>query len=397
MIEIRAKHGLSHSHVSVVSEDPSAATGRPTRHAKFAGIEACRAVAAIFVVLYHAGDNIAEPRFYRTTLLGGRLEHLHVGVDFFFVLSGFIIAWVHWAEIGRRERLGRYALRRILRIYPSYWGLLIPLVALYLLVPTVGKPHYRDLGNIAASFALVPYPMPPVIGVAWTLVHEILFYILFGLVIALGVRGVWLLPAWGVLILAAQAMAPLPFPLSIVLSPYNLEFLLGIAAAVWVRDRSVPRPGLLAGLGAIAFAVFALLADGLPEIPLVVRLAFGLPAVLVILGLVGLEREGRVRLPSFLVFLGGASYAIYLIHGVVLAGTIHALSRTLPREVPLEVVLLLLVAAGVAAGCLYYRFVERPLMEGLGRRFLASRPVRGEAVQSDSRSAPLEGSGPLKG
>ncbi len=359
---------------------------------RFTGIEACRAIAAILVVFHHAGANIAEPRFYGTTILAGRLEHLHVGVDFFFVLSGFIIAWVHWGDLGRPERLGRYALRRFVRIYPPYWGLLIPLVALYLLVPALGQPHYRDPGNIAASFALAPYPMPPVIGVAWTLVHEILFYVLFGLVIALGARGLWLLPAWAALILAAQALAPLPFPVSILLSPYNLEFLLGIVAAAWLRHRAVPRPGLLAGVGALAFATFALAADRLPEMPVLLRLAFGLPAVLLIVGLVGLERQGRVRTPPFLVFLGGASYAIYLVHGVILAGTIHALTRLLPASVPPEVVLLVMAAAGVAAGCLYYRFVERPLTDALGRRLLSPRPVaRAEPVLVSSRPGPLKG------
>ncbi|WP_461657344.1 acyltransferase family protein [Methylorubrum aminovorans] len=391
MTERWSKYLSVNSRRSCELEEGPAVFGSSVRRTKLTGIETCRALAALLVVFHHAGANIAEPRFYGAVLLGGRLEHLHVGVDFFFVLSGFIIAWVHWADLGRPERLGRYALRRFLRIYPPYWGLLIPLVIVYLLVPALGKPHYRDLGNIAASFALAPYPMPPVIGVAWTLVHEVLFYALFGVVIALGARGTWLLPAWGALIVAAQATAPLPFPLSIVLSPYNLEFLFGIAAAVWLRNRSIPCPGLLACLGALVFAAFALMADRLPEMSIVLRLTFGLPATLVIMGLVRLEREGRVRLPSFLVFLGGASYAIYLIHGVVMAGTIHALTRVLPREVPLELVLLVLVAIGTGAGCLYYRFVERPLTEVLGRRFLAPPSVQGESVLAGSASSALKG------
>lgn len=264
---------------------------------KFISIEGCRAIAAILVVFHHAGANIAEPRFYDQIVLNGLLRYLYAGVDFFFVLSGFIIAWMHWSDLGRPERLRRYALRRVLRIYPPYWGLLLPLVTLYLLVPSIGDPHYRDIGNIVASFALVPYPTPPVIGVAWTLVHEMIFYALFGVVIATGSRGVWLLPAWGALIVAAQAMAPLPFPASIVLSPFNLEFLLGIAAAVWLKGRVVPRPALVAAAGALSFAVLVLAGGHLPEAQIVLRLAFGIPSALVVLGLVELERQGRIRPP----------------------------------------------------------------------------------------------------
>ncbi len=45
----------------------------------------------------------------------------HAGVDFFFVLSGFIILHVHAGDIGRPVRLGHYLQRRFTRVYPFYW------------------------------------------------------------------------------------------------------------------------------------------------------------------------------------------------------------------------------------------------------------------------------------
>lgn len=356
-------------------------------HLRLTTLEAGRAIAAILVVFHHAGNNIAEPRFYGRTILGGYLEHLHVGVDFFFVLSGFIIAWVHWPDIGRPERLGRYALRRFLRIYPPYWGILIPLTIAYFLVSAAGKPHQRDLGNVFFSLTLLPYPMPPIIGVAWTLVHEMLFYAVFGLIIAVGRKAIWLLPASGLAILVAQAAAPLPFPASILLSAYNLEFLFGIAAALALRSRTVPWPGAVAAAGMLAFVAFVALAPALPDVSLVYRLAFGLSSTLIVLGIVELERQGRASVPPSVTFLGGASYAIYLIHGIALIATMHVLFRALPRSVPAELVLLLLVAAGIIAGSLYYRFVETPLTAFLRARLVdrAETPRRPDATGDGPR------------
>ena len=45
----------------------------------------------------------------------------HAGVDLFFVISGFIILFVHYDDIGRPERVGRYLGRRLSRIMPAYW------------------------------------------------------------------------------------------------------------------------------------------------------------------------------------------------------------------------------------------------------------------------------------
>ena len=55
---------------------------------------------------------------------GGLFLFAHAGVDFFFVLSGFIIYRVHRGDIGSPHRLSRYAWRRFVRIYPTYWIIL---------------------------------------------------------------------------------------------------------------------------------------------------------------------------------------------------------------------------------------------------------------------------------
>src|SRR5438552_3385805 len=107
----------------------------PTR---LANIEAMRGVAAMLVVLFHAGSYVAESRHYGGTVLGGLYVAGRAGVDVFFVLSGFILAWVYDRGASppqagaARPSLARYAWRRATRILPAYWIITLLLVGAFL-------------------------------------------------------------------------------------------------------------------------------------------------------------------------------------------------------------------------------------------------------------------------
>jgi len=332
---------------------------------KFGGIEAGRGLAALAVVMHHAGNNLAEPRFYDTVVLGGHLGNFNVGVDFFFVLSGFIIAWIHQEDIGRPSRLKRYALRRILRIYPPYWLILLPLSALYFLTPGSGKQSQHEVTNLLFSLTLLPYTSPPIIGAAWTLVHEVLFYFIFGFLIVLGRRAIWILPVWAIMILLLQLDAPLTFPWSVLFNAFNLEFLIGVAGALFVKVHNIPYPRAVAFAGGVAFIGFMLFATSIQDQTLIARMAFGLSALAALLGLVQIEKDGQLAVPKPLLFLGSASYAIYLIHGFALSIALHLTTRLLPKGIPPLAILFLVVTFAVLIGCLFHYFVERPVAVSL--------------------------------
>jgi exopolysaccharide production protein ExoZ len=344
----------------------------PRPREKFGGIQAGRAVAAILVIFAHSGTIIAEPRFFGVEPFGGVLRPWGVGVDFFFVLSGFIIAWVHWDDIGRKNRLRAYALNRFLRIYPPYWGILLPLSLLYFIFPGTGQPSQHDPVNFVFSVLLAPYPDPPVLGVAWTLVHEIIFYVVFGVLIQFGRRVLWLLPTWAVSIISLQlSFDRLPFPLNILFNEFNLEFLLGVAAALWLRRHRTPFPNIVTAIGCLFFLGTMLLGRIIYDHSLAARSIFGLSSVAFIVGSVELERSGRLRIPTFALVLGAASYAIYLIHGIALSATIQVVRKILGPTLPMIPLVLFLVSAGVIAGVVYHVVVEEPLTRSL-RRWLAS-------------------------
>jgi peptidoglycan/LPS O-acetylase OafA/YrhL len=329
------------------------------------GIEFSRGIAAALVVLHHTGSIMSQPRFYGAQPFGGLFENFNVGVDFFFVLSGFIITWVHWRDIGVPERFKVYAWRRFVRVFPPYWGVVIPLVILYQLFPSAGLDSQRDPANIVFSLGLLPYPLPPVLGVAWTLVREILFYTIFGFAILMGGRWLWLLPIWGIAIIAAQFWGELSYPWSISLDAFNIEFLFGIGTALWLRSRQTPAPWIVLLVGVAVFLFGLLLLRDIQSVPLVGRLYFGSASVAILLGLVELERSGKLAWPGALRFFGASSYSIYLVHPVTLSLAVHVVSRVAPKDAPVLLPVILLALAGIAGGLIYHALIERPLIQRL--------------------------------
>ena len=96
------------------------------------------------------------------------------GVDFFFVLSGFIIYYSTASNHGKLHLAGNYLKHRLARIYPIYW-----FVALLLLPMGVIFGHWPGNINVIKDFMLRPHGDMPFIPVAWTLIHEMFFYVSF--------------------------------------------------------------------------------------------------------------------------------------------------------------------------------------------------------------------------
>jgi exopolysaccharide production protein ExoZ len=231
------------------------------------------------------------------------------------------------------------------------------------------------LDCVLYQLTLAPIAEAPILAVAWTLHHEVLFYVLFGLLIAsrdLGraALGVWFalsVIGWG----WAQSGAVMAFPFGFFASPYNLLFGFGMAAAWLTREARLDHAGALMGLGLIAY-----LAVGLQDLyaPAPLNMAtrtvlFGVAAMSIVIAMVALERAGRIGRSRTLTRLGDGSYTIYLAHMPILMVLVNVLERLGYRaETPSALLFAALFVVTVGLCMVAHMLVERPLMRALSRR-----------------------------
>ena len=365
----------------------------PTRQGpgggKLRGVEAGRGIAAVLVVLVHATDMLKGPTVLGGLPLDGLFKFGRAGVDFFFVLSGFIIYHVHRGDLGRPGQLGSYAWKRFARIFPTYWVVLAALGVIILFYPE-RDPATTSWGNIIASTFLLPRYQDPILGVAWTLRHELLFYLLFAGLILNRTLGRLVLAIWAGFLLWQigvftftlhpwfTGMAGyLPFRV------FNFEFFFGMGVAVLLSRGTARAPGWFLGLGAALFLGNGLMESfgsvGPVEWP-PHQLLYGVASAMALYGAVGLERAGRLSVPNWLFAIGSASYSIYLTHLIPLMTVAHFLPR-LHGIVPLprDPVFVLVVAGCVIAGIVFSRLVEQPLLRALRGPLRARRLARATA------------------
>jgi len=84
-------------------------------------LQVYRGLAALMVVLLHAQDIINRNIELHKDSLLKIFTFGWIGVDFFFVLSGFIIFYVHQSDIGQVKKFKQFIIKRLLRIYLIYW------------------------------------------------------------------------------------------------------------------------------------------------------------------------------------------------------------------------------------------------------------------------------------
>lgn len=326
-------------------------------------IQALRALAAMAVSFEHTTHDALSPGF-ASPFLTAALAWLNwsAGVDVFFVVSGFVITMSSRRLFAAPRGAARFLTRRLARVVPSYWAA----TALFLLAAAVmpGAIH-ASLGGpawMAASFLFIPHARPdglvqPPLGLGWTLNHEMFFYAVFALFIRFrrAIAVVAVTVALSVLVALGQTIALPPVILSTWADPIVLEFCAGMLLALWGEQKTLPpwSRWVLAGL-AIALLHFNPL-DGAPR-----PLTLGVPAVLLTAAaLSNSPRATAGRMTAALVYLGDASYALYLVHPFVMRMGGIAWRATGHMGGPILFVALSLIAAQCVALALHL-WLERP-------------------------------------
>jgi hypothetical protein len=327
-------------------------------------LQVFRGFAAFAVVAHHAAISTGAFVGVVPTEIDSILGLGYLGVDFFFVLSGFIIMYTHMADNPSVRNAKRYVSKRLARIFPPYLPLSIGLLVLYAAMPGFSDAGGRDY-SLLSSLLLVPADLPPALSVAWTLVHEIQFYAVFLLFYLSRRFFLGFLFFWALAILLSNlTFTPTGwsrYPLSLL----NIEFMFGVLAA-WVVKRSSseisPSTCLAAGT-AVSLGALILMNPGSTPF---LRLVLALGLTLLVVGFAFLERSRTLAWPALLMILGNASYSIYLIHNPLLSITQRLAGK-------LEFGWLIALGFGVVmatlAGLAYYKLFERPALSFFRNHF----------------------------
>lgn len=340
-------------------------------------LQSLRAFAALAVVAHHAMRavtvnaspdlDLPEPLLLTNHAM---IELGAVGVDLFFILSGFLMVHIAGPYLEGRRSTGNFLLQRAIRIWPLYalaTGLYLGLsIALRL---SQGRELPFDTSPLRLlSLVFVPSfnasgLLQPILGVGWTLNYEVLFYLVFALALAVGRRA---LVSTVTLILAGLFILGTALPGETAAhvflgNPIVFEFLLGaLAAKFFAGGRLAIVPPLVAILAGIALLIaFA----WLPNEGYLRVLYRGIPSLLIFIGVLNLD--AGITWPRWWTHVGDASYSIYLFHLILLYPLAGVMLRKLVAaghaQGAAEVTALVGFVAAAAMGLLIHRAIEKPV------------------------------------
>jgi len=305
-------------------------------------MEGLRGLAVALVFLVHFSD-LSAPWVASSSWTGAFAARVgnasNIGVDLFFVLSGFLI---YGNLMDRPQAYRPYARRRLRRVYPTYLFVLALYVALSLALPSQSKlpsGAAAIVGAVIANVLLLPgiIPVAPIITVAWTLSYEVFFYLTVPLLIS-GLNLRERTSAWRVRLFVGLSATTAVAGAAISGSHLRLAmFFAGMILWEWITSRSqeftynAQKAQRLdqAGLGALVVAVIA-------PMVLLSGIAGGGPRLIVlwvawpVLCAACFCVDGRARrLFSWtpLRWLGNISFSYYLTHSLVLQGFFEALRK----------------------------------------------------------------------
>jgi exopolysaccharide production protein ExoZ len=340
---------------------------------KWKSIQALRGVAALGVLASHS-LRIESKYSGGDTFLPEIFLFGMTGVDLFFVISGFIMVAVTRGRFSGKGEVSRFLWHRVTRIYPTYWFYLLLTLAVFIVRPMWVNASQGHEASLISSFLLIPSNQAPLVMVAWSLVHEVWFYIVFAVLLKAGEKSLpQYLFFWAVVVLASNIFintAELTPVLRIAVHPYTLEFIIGALVSIITHKEGAPHQAWLViaviflcgipfvgELGVLNLDV--LKTDGLYRVGIIGPMYGAL-----ILSITTIEKRNSQLIPKSMVWIGDMSYTIYLSHVLILSalGRIWAMTHSNPgTSLDNVIALSIMWFAAIGYGWIGYRLVELPL------------------------------------
>lgn len=288
------------------------------------------------------------------------------GVDMFFIISGLVIG----LAMRSGETASAFAARRMIRIYPIYWVATFLYAAFRIWVWTE-HPSALEVAGSLVIFPVFGAAWHPIYWPAWTLEYEVFFYALATVLIAT-CRHRAMLVCFIILVLLSflQIKIPDTNPVQYFNLGRFIEFATGLLLAYSIERKLFVNKTI----GAILIGTAVCMLYYNRELPYDQRLAWGVPSLMAIVGLLAFE-ESRFLRHSMVKLGGNASYSIYLTHITVIE-LIYVVAYKLGVNVDrfssanATIYSLFCIVAALVVGLVIHLSIEKPLLELLRSRFL---------------------------
>jgi len=324
-------------------------------------IQMLRALAAIAVVLHHAYPHYEA--------MGGKLSGIRIisqwgflGVDIFFVISGFIMAYTTFNKERTLSNAKTFLQHRLYRIYLGYWPFFFAMLSILLVIQSVRLSNIDMIG----SFSLMNADMfQLVLPISWSLSYELYFYVLFLFTFFFSIKQLYILMPIVVGIILSLVLYSFfipEFSKSFFYSPFLLEFFFGVLLYMY-KDHLMKLwllpVSLLIVFIAYGYGVTYETKNGLFRV-----LTFGTGALFIVLGTLILEQKNIYRAGKTFESLGDASYTLYLSHLIILElfylVGLRQLFNSDGTLIPL-LGLLLIMFISIVFSVIYYKCIEKPV------------------------------------
>lgn len=337
-------------------------------------VQILRFFAALLVVTMHATEavilraNAPESFFW---------NHGSVGVDIFFVISGFVMTLLSPRP---RESFSEnintavdFIKKRLLRIVPMYWFFTILKLILVTLLPAMALRTIISSDHILLSFVFWPAVnsvglIQPFLPVGWTLNFEMFFYFVFSLAIMFSISKFWFCLTVFLVIYLASIIFPDSTALLFFAQSISYDFLLGILIGSFIIADIKVNSVVSLLLFSVATIILFLPTHYSPVERFFYR---SVMAALAVFGFVLLEHKIRkVRWLRELTIFGDASYSIYLAHTFVVPSTVFLLNRF--GVGTYSVLCMFAIILAILGGYTSYQYLERPFTKFLKQRYFSA-------------------------
>jgi peptidoglycan/LPS O-acetylase OafA/YrhL len=307
-------------------------------------IQVLRALAAFCVLFLHTVYAVNDYNFFQLTKNFSSWGDF--GVDIFFIITGFIMIYVKRSQ----KNTFHFLKNRINRILPLYYFFNILYLFIFILFPTSFRTLQINSDNFFLSLLFLNQYInleKPIVTAGWSLEYEMLFYILFA--ICMFIRNIKLFYFFIIFLLFLLSFKDFLF----------IEFLFGILIGIIYINKNKLKKNIFKNYSHF-FLIFGL-------VTLFVSIFFyqethrtikyGIPSAFILLGSIFSKQISN----KYIIFLGNASYSIYLSHSLCVIGTVKLFKIIAPNFNGITLVIIILTLSLLFASLIYY-FIERNLI-----------------------------------